>query len=74
MKKIVVTRRGDDFHACLDDDHGTLVFYGKTAYEAVGNLVSNHEIAVDIEVELPPGERHPEFDCPLRRPATSQSA
>ncbi|MBI4134558.1 MAG: hypothetical protein HY471_00420 [Candidatus Sungbacteria bacterium] len=65
MQKIVVTRRGSGFHACLDG-HPEHWESGSTAYEAVGRLVSNHETTLGIEVELPAGERPYEFDCPLR--------
>lgn len=48
--KIVVTKRSDDYHACLDG-HPEIWGCGKTQYEAIGNLVSAHGDTFKIEVE-----------------------
>ena len=64
MKKVVVTRRSNDFHAC-PEGQPEIWESGQTALEAVGKLVAHNELFFNIEVGLPAGERHPEFDCPL---------
>ena len=69
MEKVVVTHRSNDYHACLAGRPG-IRGCGKTPQEAIGDLIITHEETMGIEVELPTGERHPEFDLPLRNPVS----
>jgi predicted RNase H-like HicB family nuclease len=48
--KIVVTKRSEDYHACLDG-HPEIWGCGKTPNEAIGNLISAHTDTFKIEVE-----------------------
>ena len=48
--KIVVTKRNDDYHACLDG-HPEIWGCGKTADEAIGKLITAHEEEFNIKVE-----------------------
>jgi hypothetical protein len=50
--KIVITRRTDDIHACLE---GCPAIWGcgKTSDEAIGNLISTHPETFGIEIKVP---------------------
>jgi hypothetical protein len=48
--KIVITKRGDDYHACLEG-HPEIWGCGKTQNEAIGDLISSHKDTLKIEVE-----------------------
>lgn len=50
MMKIVVTKRSDDYHACLDG-HPEIWGCGKTPNEAIGNLITAHADTFRIDVE-----------------------
>jgi len=51
MKKIIVTKRNDDFHAHLEG-HKEIWACGKTASEAIGDLITSHpESFKDITIE-----------------------
>lgn len=49
MKKITLTKRVDDWHACLSDDP-TIWGAGPNPYEAVGSLILSHKEAFEVEV------------------------
>lgn len=48
--KIVVTKRSDDYHACLDG-HPEIWGCGETAEEAIGDLIKAHVDTFGITVE-----------------------
>lgn len=48
--KIVITRRSDDYHACLVG-RPEIWGCGKTSDEAIGKLISAHAGTFNIEVE-----------------------
>jgi hypothetical protein len=48
--KIVVSKRSDDFHACLEG-HPELWDCGRTHVEAIGRLILTHRDQFDIEIE-----------------------
>ncbi len=48
--KIVVTKRSDDYHACLDG-HSEIWGCGKTFNEAISDLITAHTDTFKIEVE-----------------------
>lgn len=50
MKTIIVTRRQDDYHACLKED-AAIWACGKTENEAIGNLIRFHPQKFDIIIE-----------------------
>ena len=47
MKRIVVVRRNDDYHASLEG-HPEIWGCGKTSESAIGSLVSAHKEVFDI--------------------------
>jgi hypothetical protein len=55
MKKIIVTRRSDDYHACLENDSGVWGC-GITVYSALGNLVLAHQAEFGLTVEEVPAK------------------
>lgn len=52
MLKIVITRRNEDYHACLEG-RPEIWGCGKTQYEAIGNLIGAHKDTFKIEVVWP---------------------
>jgi hypothetical protein len=52
VKKIAVTQRPDDFHACFEDDT-TKWECGRSAFEAIGKLVSHHAAEFGLQVVDP---------------------
>jgi hypothetical protein len=50
--KIIITRRTNDYHACLEG-HPEIWAAGKTIYEAVGDLILHHGEKFNIQVEGP---------------------
>ena len=56
MKKIVVTKRNDDFHACLAG-HSEIWDCGKTVSEAVGKLLLTHSDTFDLVILHPDSTR-----------------
>lgn len=50
MKTIVVTRRGNKWHVCLEGEAG-IWSRGKTAAEAIGELLLTHAKKFDIKIE-----------------------
>ena len=51
MHKIIVTKRGDDYHASLAG-RPEIWGCGKTINAAIGNLVQSHTEALNVKVEL----------------------
>ena len=49
--KIIVTRRTDDYHACLEG-HPEIWGCGKTPRAAVGDLIWSHPDIFGVKVEL----------------------
>lgn len=49
--KIVVRKRGDDYHAWLDG-HPEIWGCGKTPDEAIGKLITAHTDTFNIEIEF----------------------
>ncbi len=52
MQTILVTQRGDDFHAGLEGSPGVWAA-GRSAYEAVGDLVMHHPEVTGLLVKVP---------------------
>lgn len=52
MLKIKVTRRSDDFHACVDG-RPMLWDCGRSAVEAIGNLLLSHPDVFGVDIETP---------------------
>lgn len=50
--KLVVTRRSDDYHVCINGDK-TLWGCGKTIDEAIGSCVRSHRDRLGIKIEYP---------------------
>jgi len=50
IKKIIVAKRSDDFHACLEG-HPEIWGCGKDSCSAIGDLTSTHKDCFKIEVE-----------------------
>lgn len=50
--KIVVTKRTDDWHACLENNTAIWAC-GKSLDEAIGDLIRTHQDVFKIEVQLP---------------------
>ncbi len=48
--KITITKRGEDYHACLEGQP-QIWGCGKTSDEAVGNLIRAHTDTFNITVE-----------------------
>ena len=48
--KIIVTRRNDDYHACLEG-HPEIWGCGKTIDGAIGDLIRSHQDTFGIAVE-----------------------
>lgn len=51
MKNITVSRRSDDYHACVSGEPGKWDC-GKTISEAVGNLIMSHREEFDINIDF----------------------
>lgn len=51
-KKLVVTRRSDDYHVCINGNQ-TLWGCGKSIDEAIGDCVRTHSDELGIEIEYP---------------------
>ena len=51
MLKIIVTRRTEDYHACLENQTG-IWGSGKTQDEAIGDVVRSHKDTFKIEIEV----------------------
>lgn len=51
-RKIVVTRRSDDFHACIEGNPG-IWDCGKTITEAIGNLIRTHPEKFNLSLVYP---------------------
>jgi len=49
IKEIIVTKRTDDYHACLKD-HPEIWACGKTKFCAIGNLIATHGVTFEIAV------------------------
>ncbi|HTL39277.1 MAG TPA: hypothetical protein VL306_00480 [Methylomirabilota bacterium] len=49
--KIVVTKRSDDWHACLANQKGKWEA-GRTSDEAIGKLIVSHATGLGLEVEF----------------------
>lgn len=52
MKIIKVTKRTDDYHACISGQPGYWDC-GKSPREAIGNLVQTHPEMFGVKIELP---------------------
>ncbi len=48
--KIVITKRPDDYHACIEG-HPELWGCGNTSKEAIGNLIYYHNEAFNLEID-----------------------
>jgi hypothetical protein len=48
--KIILTKRSEDIHACLESDH-RIWGCGKSQYEAIGNLINAHQSTFGVTVE-----------------------
>jgi hypothetical protein len=57
MKEILVTKRADDYHACLKEDP-TIWGCGKTGNQAIGDLVSGHCITFDVGIGINEDHRY----------------
>lgn len=51
VRKIIVKSRGTDWHASFEDN-ATIWSSGKTAYEAIGDLIFHHSEQFGVEVEV----------------------
>lgn len=51
LMKIVVTKRSDDYHACLEIN-SRIWGCGKTPDEAIGKLITTHADMFNIEIEV----------------------
>jgi hypothetical protein len=59
---ITVTKRGDDYHACITG-HPEIWDAGKSQAEAVGNLIISHESVVQVTLI---DDDDPDLDTPAR--------
>lgn len=48
--KIIITKRSDDLHACLDG-HPEIWGCGKTSAQALGDMINAHQKTFNIEIE-----------------------
>jgi predicted RNase H-like HicB family nuclease len=61
MKKIIVSQRLSDFHVCVEGKEGVWAA-GKTADEAIGNLIRFHQEHFDVEVKFDVSVKKCSFD------------
>lgn len=57
MKKIIITKRSDDYHAAIEDSGAW--GYGDTIDEAIGDLIRTHAERFNIEIKNEPKIKPP---------------